>query len=173
MGGVAVGLVAVVLVAPGPARRPPWAPLLEVSLRSVPGARATVDVEIRNAAREAIEVPIVATLWLRPPVQPDGSRPPESSALSSAFDPVAGVGADGPRGQTELRLPVRGACRARVNLETLGWSLSPPLYVWVPRPLSQVTDYAEYDLSLHVMVVEGRFWASVQSKPLRVRLGSR
>jgi len=36
-----------------------------------------------------------------------------------------------------------------------------------------VTDYAEYDLSLHVMVVEGRFWASVQSKPLRVRLGSR
>jgi hypothetical protein len=130
-----------------------------------------VDVQIRRVP-EAIECDL-ATFRLTPPVQPDGSHPPASSTLSSAFDPVSGFGADGPRGQTDLRLPVQGACRARVNLEKLGWSLSPPLYVWVPRPLPQVADYPEYDLSLQVVVVEGRLWESVQSKPVRVRLGSR
>ena len=152
--------------APRPVRRHPWTPRLEVSVHTVAGPRATVDLEIRNVSGEAVDSPIVATLWLKPPTQPDGSEPPASSTLSAAIDPLTGGGTDEPRGETQLKLPIRGSLRVRVYLEKLGWSLSPPLYVWVPRPLSQVADYPEYELSLHVMA-EGR---PVQSKPVRLRL---
>jgi hypothetical protein len=46
------------------------------------------------------------------------------------------------------------------------WSPRLEVSVWVPRPLSQVADYPEYDLSLHV-TAEGR---PVQSRPVRLRL---
>ena len=172
MDGIALALVGIILAAPALAQ-PPWRNrVLGVSVRRVPATHATVDVEIRNASREAIEQPIVATLWLRPAVKPGDSRPPDSSALFSVFDPTVDPAADGSEGETYLRLPVRGVRRVRVDLTKLNWSLSPPLYVWVPRPLSQVVDYPEYDLELHV-VVHGLRWESVWSKPVRIRVAAR
>lgn len=158
--------------APRGVRRHPWSPRLEVSVHAVHGVRATVDLEIRNVSEEAVDLPIVATLWLKPPTQPDGSEPPASSTLSAAIDPLTGEGTDGPRGETPLKLPIRGSRRVRVNIEKLGWSLSPPLYVWVPRPLPQVADYPEYDLSLHVEA-HGRPPEWARSKPVRIRLRRR
>ena len=172
MDGFALALVGIGLAAPALAQRPWRNPVLGVSVRTVPATHATVDVEIRNASGEAIELPIVATLWLRPVVKPGDSRPPDASALFSVFDPTVGPAGDDSEGENHLRLPVRGVRRVRVDLTRLNWSLSPPLYVWIPLPLSQVVDYPEYDLELHV-VIQGMRWESVWSKPVRIRVGAR
>jgi hypothetical protein len=128
-----------------------------------------VDVEIRNASDEDLDLPITATLTLRPLPPADGSEPPVSAWLSAALDPLTGAAVDAAGTETPLKLPVRGSWRVRVRLETLGWSLSPPLYVWVPRPLSQVADYPEYELTFDVRA-QGLSPESAASEPVRVRL---
>jgi hypothetical protein len=172
MDGIAVALIGLALVGPAPAP-PSWRnPVLRVSVRSVPGVRSTVDVEIRNTTQASLEVPILATFRLRPAVGAEESRPSDSSTLVSVFDPTSDTVADAPEGDVQLRLPARGIRRVRVDLEKLKWSLSPPLYVWIPRPLSQVVDYPEYDLELEVMA-HGMLWGFASSKPIRIRLSAR
>jgi hypothetical protein len=168
MDTVAAALIGLGLIAPRPAS-PWWQPAVDVAVRPVAPMSSTVDVEIRNTTLDPLDVPIQATFRLAP-VTTKEPRPSEASTLISVFDPTADTVADPPDADVRLRLPVRGIRRVRVNLMKLKWSLTPPLYVWIPRPLSQVADYPEYDLTLELWL-RGMGWPSVTSKPIRIRLG--
>lgn len=149
-------------------------PALVITLRELPNTHAIVEVGFRNASDGAVDVPMVATLWLTPVVGPGESRPSESSTLSTPFDPAAGTadGVNAVEHPWHLRLPVGGVRAIRVDLAKLKWSLSPRIGVWTPRDLWEVAEYGEYDLKVTVVVDRGRP-ESLQSKPLRLRMGSR
>ena len=168
MDSVAAALIGVALIAQEPAS-PWWKPPVVVTVRPVASVSSTVDVAIRNSTPNPLVAPIQATFRLTPVTKAEDPRPSETSTLTSLFDPTADTVTDAAGGDVQLRLPVGGTRRVRVNLTKLKWSLTPPLYVWVPRPLSQVADYQEYDLTLEV-VLRGMAWPWVTSKPIRIRL---